>query len=428
MGKTRNTGFSNNAIQYNSGSITFVSGSTTLLNISSSGAIVTTGTITANTLIVQTVTSSVSFITGSTKFGTLSSNTHIFTGSMYVTGNLYVPATAGGVGIGTTNISAEGNIFLGAKSTDEGGQLIFQKGTNYTSASHLDNYQNRFRIMRGNDTGSTAELMCILMDSGNVGIGTSTPVGNLMIASSVTTTATTSQQAYDYSRFRINTYNGSSVGISIGNVNGNGTYIQTCYNEGTTAPIFINPFGNILYVGGTSIANSGITMNVLGSTVGSGLPLSRFYLNAASTLNQPCIRIDKYDNNNTTSQVFIDFTVNQQAAGNGSITANGASQATFTTWSDARLKDNITDLPSQLANIMALRPVEFDYKNGSGHQIGFIAQEVQEVYPDIVSENSEGYLTVSGLSKMESRLIKAIQELKAENDSLKTRIETLENK
>jgi len=77
---------------------------------------------------------------------------------------------------------------------------------------------------------------------------------------------------------------------------------------------------------------------------------------------------------------------------------------------------------------MSLRPVEFDYKDGSGHQIGFIAQEVQEVYPDIVSENSEGYLTVSGLSKMESRLIKAIQELKAENDALKTRIETLENK
>ena len=69
MGKTRNTGFSNNAIQYNSGSIAFVSGSTTLLNISSSGAIVTTGTITANTLVVQTVTSSISFITGSTKFG-----------------------------------------------------------------------------------------------------------------------------------------------------------------------------------------------------------------------------------------------------------------------------------------------------------------------------------------------------------------------
>ena len=71
---------------------------------------------------------------------------------------------------------------------------------------------------------------------------------------------------------------------------------------------------------------------------------------------------------------------------------------------------------------------EFDYKNGSGHQIGFIAQEIQEVYPDTVGEDSEGYLTVTGWSKTESRLVKAIQELKAENDLLKSRIEILENK
>ena len=70
---------------------------------------------------------------------------------------------------------------------------------------------------------------------------------------------------------------------------------------------------------------------------------------------------------------------------------------------------------------MALRPVEFDYKNGSGHQIGFIAQEVQEIYPDIVGENAEGYLTISGLSKMESRLIKAIQELQAQITELKNK-------
>ena len=177
--------------------------------------------------------------------------------------------------------------------------------------------------------------------------------------------------------------------------------------------------GGVLFVGATSITNSGSTMNVIGTS--TSLPLSRFFVNAVSSQSYPCIRCDKYDATNGTSQVFIDFTVNNQASGNGSITGNGASQVTFTTWSDIRLKENITNLPSQLSNIMALRPVEFDYKNGSGHQIGFIAQEVQEIYPDIVGENAEGYLTISGLSKMESRLIKAIQELKAEIDELKNK-------
>jgi hypothetical protein len=55
--------------------------------------------IVAQTLVVQTITSSISSITGSTKWGSLSSDTHQFTGSLYVTGALYVPT--GSVGVGT---------------------------------------------------------------------------------------------------------------------------------------------------------------------------------------------------------------------------------------------------------------------------------------------------------------------------------------
>ena len=50
----------------------------------------TTGTITAQTLIVQTVSSSIEFVTGSTKFGSLLTNTHQFTGSVTMTGSLAV--------------------------------------------------------------------------------------------------------------------------------------------------------------------------------------------------------------------------------------------------------------------------------------------------------------------------------------------------
>jgi trimeric autotransporter adhesin len=87
----------------------------------------------------------------------------------------------------------------------------------------------------------------------------------------------------------------------------------------------------------------------------------------------------------------------------GSITANGVSAATFTAYSDINLKENIVDLPSQLDNIMALRPVEFDFKGyepGEGHQIGFIAQEVQEIYPDLVGEGTDGMLTLSDMNKI----------------------------
>ena len=122
------------------------------------------------------------------------------------------------------------------------------------------------------------------------------------------------------------------------------------------------------------------------------------------------------------SQWFLGFVINNQATASGVITANGPSQATFTSWSDRRLKENIVDLPPQLDNIMALRPVEFDYieDEGGGHQISFIAQEIEEIYPDTVGERPDGMKTLSGWSKTEARLVKALQEAV-------TKIETLEN-
>jgi hypothetical protein len=125
------------------------------------------------------------------------------------------------------------------------------------------------------------------------------------------------------------------------------------------------------------------------------------------------LRLIKADNTNTTSQIFIQFVIDGNNVNSGQINANGASQAAFGSFSDARLKENIVDLPSQLANITALRPVEFDYKDGCGHQIGFIAQEMEQVYPDAIGVGENEMLTITGWSKTEARLVKAIQELKA---------------
>ena len=76
---------------------------------------------------------------------------------------------------------------------------------------------------------------------------------------------------------------------------------------------------------------------------------------------------------------------------------------------------------------MALRPVEFDYieSEGGGHQIGFVAQEVQNVYPDLVGKRSDEMLLVSDLNKNDARLIKAIQELNAKVETLQAEVAAL---
>ena len=150
----------------------------------------------------------------------------------------------------------------------------------------------------------------------------------------------------------------------------------------------------------------------------------------AGDVSQHAQLLYKYDNNTTTSQVFLRFAVNQNTVACGQINANGSGNVAFGGWSDRRLKENITDLPPQLESICALRPVEFDYiaSEGGGHQIGFIAQEMEEVYPDVVGERSDGMLTITGWSKTEARLVKAIQEQQAIIEDLRARLAALEAK
>ena len=130
----------------------------------------------------------------------------------------------------------------------------------------------------------------------------------------------------------------------------------------------------------------------------------------------------------TTSQLFVGFLVNDGNSGSGMITANGTGQAAFGAFSDIRLKENINDLPSQLDKIMAMRPVEFDYieSRGGGHQEGFIAQEIEKIYPDVVGEADDGFKTLTALGKWEARLVKAVQEQQEQIEQLKTEIKTLQ--
>ena len=140
------------------------------------------------------------------------------------------------------------------------------------------------------------------------------------------------------------------------------------------------------------------------------------------------VGIVKNANDNSTSNVFQVFYINAGVTTCGRINANGAGAAAFGSTSDARLKENIKDIEPQLANICSLRPVEFDYieAEGGGHQIGFIAQEIENIYPDSISERDDGMKMLTGWSKTEARLVKALQEAVAKIESLEAKVAALE--
>jgi hypothetical protein len=103
----------------------------------------------------------------------------------------------------------------------------------------------------------------------------------------------------------------------------------------------------------------------------------------------------------------------------------------YLTSSDARFKKDVQPLADSLNTVLKLRGVQFNWKRdeypehnfSEDRQVGFIAQEVAEVLPDVVnkSNDKDGFYSVS-YGRIVPVLVEAIKELKAENESLKTQL------
>jgi hypothetical protein len=95
---------------------------------------------------------------------------------------------------------------------------------------------------------------------------------------------------------------------------------------------------------------------------------------------------------------------------------------TISTLSDARLKDQVADYAGALDRINALRPVTYHYRDAGkaafqpeGTHLGFVAQEMQQVFPQWVSEGDDGHLMLS-MRGFEAVAVGALQELSVENE------------
>jgi hypothetical protein len=89
--------------------------------------------------------------------------------------------------------------------------------------------------------------------------------------------------------------------------------------------------------------------------------------------------------------------------------------------SDVRLKQDITPIHNPLERVAQLRGVNYrwnDENMGRGLQMGVIAQEVEAIFPEVVSTDDQGYKSVA-YHKLVAALIEAVKELKTENDALK---------
>jgi hypothetical protein len=114
---------------------------------------------------------------------------------------------------------------------------------------------------------------------------------------------------------------------------------------------------------------------------------------------------------------------------NATVLASLSAAGVWTNASDARYKENIRPVSYGLAEVMQLQPRAYNMIDSKQEQIGFIAQEVQSILPELVetktnSITDEERMTLS-YGQMSAVLVKAIQELKAELDQTKAELQTL---
>ena len=90
--------------------------------------------------------------------------------------------------------------------------------------------------------------------------------------------------------------------------------------------------------------------------------------------------------------------------------------------SDRRLKTDIKPLSNNLDDIMHLQPVSFTFKAGGQKGLGFIAQDIEKIYPQLVAEKSDGMKAVN-YDGLIAPLVESLQELKHENDELRQKLQ-----
>ena len=199
-------------------------------------------------------------------------------------------------------------------------------------------------------------------------------------------------------------------------VTGNGTAGQALLSDGDGT----FSWGS---AGNTYTAGDGITLNTLEFDLDADLT-------TVTSIHNTGLKIGR-----GASDDYISFAVDNQISsfiGNAEkmrldssfdLQVAGDVVAASTAFSDERLKENIKKIENPLEAVSKLNGVTYDWKANGKSSVGVIAQDVQEVFPELVKEvqpleGNEKRLTVNydGLIGV---LIEAVKELKAEVQTLK---------
>jgi len=424
-----------------------------------SGTSITDLTIINLTTVNQTA--SVVFSSGSNRFGDAGNDTHSFTGSVQISGSLTTigasTATSFNGTINATNgvISGSSQILGGSGLVSGSSQVTLQSTTGFTaydtalatitgslisSASAAKTTNDSQGVSITNLNSATASLLIetanleSFTSSINTTIKSKLDADGVISGSSQITAGSTTNFATDVkTQLNSNTVVSGSSQISLSG------FSTTNLSEGTnlyytdarvktklnadgvvsgSAQINVASTTGDIALGTRTSGNyvqtiAGNTTNGL-TAAGSGLESADVTLTLAQSI--------KTDANPQFNSLGIGTTASTTA---GEIRATGDITAFYS--SDIRLKENIQPIQNALEKVESISGNTYNWKEGyeeihshKGNDVGVIAQEIEEILPQIVTNRDNGYKAVQ-YEKIIPLLIEAIKELSA-------RVNSLENK
>jgi len=319
--------------------------------------------------------------------------------------------TSGNVGIGispsnTFSVGASGTVTTRYTSTDTGAFSLLQfenNGSIVLSADHGNTGANSAIIFKRDGAQESMRLDA----SGNLGIGTSSPAYQLTLSSN---------PSFWEAGLQTEVVGGNQVLKIVSDAFGGGGRtgnIEFHVNSVSANPaVKINASGNLLVGSDNASPAVGAGVKFLGTTT----PYIATVGNSSTSGDNAYLL---YSTGAAAYRFYVDY--------GGTIHATSTSISAI---SDISLKENIRDLEASIAKVMLLKPRRFDWINGDGKDVaGFIAQELEQVFPELVSES----LYAEGVTKKNIKMgdilptvVKAMQEQQAIIEALTARIEALE--
>ena len=314
---------------------------------------------------------------------TLAAGNTTITGDITVSGNLTINGTT--TNINSTNLVVEDkNIILADVTTPtdvtaDGGGITLKGGTDktlnwidatdsWTSSEHLDIASGKTYRINGTTIANSTALGTGILASSLTSVGT---LSSLTLGGAVSGITTLAAGNTTITGFANVTTSVNSAALSVGT-----NFIANTTQVTIAAGVKLSANGGV-----------GTAGQVLASNGATGSP---YWMTASSVGGSNThIQFNDSTSSNGSAGFIFDKTSNNVTVGN-TVTATH-----FDSVSDIILKENITSISNSMYYINNMHPVSYNWISTGEKSYGFIAQDVENILPDIVHIKEDGTKTIS---------------------------------